>query len=330
MRQARELWRHMRLRRAVSLQLVSSCRSNSACPHLLILRLYVTLLIWCYFFLWITRRSLRSTKVHTADERLKRQTTRNKLWQRILDWRRIQVIYMPIVSTLLPPPSTDSDAPTPIPEDEKLWMPCDVDEKQHATGLASGLAELELRLRESEAQDTLHQACFLYLLSTYVRLLMCSLSQLRRHIRIRMGLVHFKQNQGSGRGGKNITRAQSAINGVTSKIEKWAERYRAARRALMVLDPIAFKEASREDPKVGKWTMVYRELLKADILNPRGEDPGDAPPVTPAERRKAALGEGHKTIPWIWTTVRYTAADDIHPTRTTDEEAIEGKHSSTD
>ena len=63
---------------------------------------------------------------------------------------------MPIVSTLVPPPSAAADSP-PIPENEVLWMPSEVDPKHWLTGLAAGLTELELRLRESEAQDALHQ-----------------------------------------------------------------------------------------------------------------------------------------------------------------------------
>lgn len=140
-----------------------------------------------------------------------------------------------------------------------------------------------------------------------------------------MGLVHFKREQGTGRGGKVITRAQSAINSISAKVERVADRYRAARLVLVALNPAAFKQATREDPTVGAWVKVYQELQSGDILNPRGEDPGAAPPVTAVERQKAALGEGHKTISWIWITVRYTASDHLHPARTSDEEAIEGK-----
>lgn len=64
---------------------------------------------------------------------------------------------MPIVSTFAAPPSAANDSSPPIPENEVLWMPSEVDQKHWPTGLAAGLAALELRLRESEAQDALHQ-----------------------------------------------------------------------------------------------------------------------------------------------------------------------------
>ena len=143
-----------------------------------------------------------------------------------------------------------------------------------------------------------------------------------------MGLVHYKASPVASRGGKNETRAQAAINGITVKIRRVAQRYRAVRAALLVLDSSAFKVASDEDPSVGRLASVYRELLDKDIANPQGEDPANPPPITPAERRKATLGEGHKMTPWIWTSVRYSGADHIRPTGVSDAEAIEGLNAS--
>lgn len=143
-----------------------------------------------------------------------------------------------------------------------------------------------------------------------------------------MGLIHWKGRQTAGSGNKPNTRAQSAINGVTAKIKTHANRYRAARIALVALNPNAFKLASRMDPSEGNWVKVFRELSDQDIRNPRGDDLDEAPPQTSAERRRQQLGEGHKEIPWIWTSVRPTGADHIDSDRVSDEEAVEGTHSS--
>lgn len=102
------------------------------------------------------RRVLLSTPAKTADERLKRQTMRNKLSQRISSWRQIQLVYMPIISTLRPV-TQESEGGEYKPELEKLWMPSDIDGQRRASGLASGLVEMEVKLRECEAQDALHQ-----------------------------------------------------------------------------------------------------------------------------------------------------------------------------
>lgn len=135
---------------------------------------------------------------------------------------------------------------------------------------------------------------------------------------MRMGLCHFKAQHSNGTGNRPNTRAQAAINSMSAKIDRIAARYRAARLALMALVPDAFLPT-------GHLAKTFKELLSSDIRNPRGEDPGDAPPTGAEERRRAALGEGNREIPWIWMTVRYTAQDCIDTDAATDEDAIEGE-----
>lgn len=135
---------------------------------------------------------------------------------------------------------------------------------------------------------------------------------------MRMGLCHFKARHSNGTGNRPNTRAQAAINSMSAKIDRIAARYRTARQALVALDPDAFLPA-------GRLVKTFRELLPGDIRNPRGEDPGDAPPTDAEERRRANLGEGSREIPWIWMTVRYTAQDCVDADAATDEDAIEGE-----
>lgn len=133
---------------------------------------------------------------------------------------------------------------------------------------------------------------------------------------MRMGLCHFKSQHSSGTGNKPNTRAQAAVNSITAKINKFATRYRAARQALLSLAPEAFLAD-------GCYVKTLQELLPTDIRNPRGEDLDDRVPLTPNERRMAVLGEGHRDVPWIWYTVRYTAQDRVDTGAATDEDAIE-------
>lgn len=101
-----------------------------------------------------------------------------------------------------------------------------------------------------------------------------------------MGLIQWKGRNVNGRGNAPNTCAQSAINSITSKIKAYANRYHAAQKALVALDPDSFKAASRTDPSEGKWLRVFRELSDSDIRNPRGDDLDEGPLLTAAERRR--------------------------------------------
>lgn len=62
------------------------------------------------------------------------------------------------------------------------------------------------------------------------------------------------------------------------------------------------------------------------MRNPSGHDPddSDAEDSRPAARRRRALGEGHRDIPWIWTVLQPDRRDAAMPDRATDEEVVEG------
>jgi hypothetical protein len=102
-----------------------------------------------------------------------------------------------------------------------------------------------------------------------------SLQELRRLLRITMGLRHFKFAQ-VGPSQRAGTRMRSMIERFKVKMDRCAERYRAARRALLSLDPTS------------AWASRLRELKDEDIRSPhRGEDDDDD-------------GEGNRTLSWIW------------------------------
>lgn len=86
---------------------------------------------------------------------------RNKQFQRIKNWRRIQALYMPIISTLLVEGGVEGEGEIsqPKPEFEILWLPSELKETQRSSSAMKELADKELMLRESEARDALHQVC---------------------------------------------------------------------------------------------------------------------------------------------------------------------------
>lgn len=99
----------------------------------------------------------------TPDEKLKIQTLRNTLTHRIKKWRTIQILYMPIVTTLIskddevPEGQSSFDQGVILVENVKLWMPSQVPREKWATGIATGLASKEERLRIADADGALHQ-----------------------------------------------------------------------------------------------------------------------------------------------------------------------------
>jgi hypothetical protein len=89
-----------------------------------------------------------------------------------------------------------------------------------------------------------------------------------------MGLWHYKFTQ-VGPSQHAGTRARTLINRFKDKIFHCAERYRAARKALLQLDP------------TGSWITRLCELKTEDIRAPGKEDDEH---------------EGDRSVSWIWLT----------------------------
>ncbi|KAN0118878.1 hypothetical protein V8E52_004650 [Russula decolorans] len=103
-----------------------------------------------------------------------------------------------------------------------------------------------------------------------------SLSELRRLLRITMGLRDYKVKQ-IGPSQRAGTRARNLINRFKDKLSRCAERYRAARNALLALDPM------------GEWGKRLQELKNEHIRAP-GRSDGES--------------EGFRQVSWIWMVAR--------------------------
>jgi hypothetical protein len=115
------------------------------------------------------------------------------------------------------------------------------------------LVKKEVRLRIAQAAD--------------------SLSELRRLLRITLGLWEYKYTQ-LGPSQRAGTRARSLISRFKDKVDKAAEKYRAARTSLLVLDPS------------GSWSRQFLELKSQDVKGP--------------SRGKDDESEGRRELSWIW------------------------------
>ncbi|KAI0060273.1 hypothetical protein BV25DRAFT_1871286 [Artomyces pyxidatus] len=215
----------------------------------------------------------------TAAGKASIQEKRNALQHRVKNWRIIQQIYMPAAISLLarddeavatsvadtPGSSgTNSRVDRDKVENEKLWLPSEVPADLWSAGLTHGLIEKTVKLRTAQAEDSLHH--------------------IRRQLRIRKGLIHYKHVFVNGPSQQANTRARTTIAKLTERLNRHVATYRAARTALVILDP------------EGSWAHTLRELHQDDVRAPRDFD-------------EEGLGEGHREIPWIWRTLSHERRD---------------------
>lgn len=96
----------------------------------------------------------------------------------------------------------------------------------------------------------------------------------------------------AGTGTRPNTRMQTLLNSHAGQRDRDVERYRASRKALIILDP------------TGDWQKNLRPLLQQDIHAPIR---GQATHVKMSKKRKAGKGnlesEGRRTLSWIWRAI---------------------------
>jgi len=122
---------------------------------------------------------------------------RNVFYRHIQKWQDIQNAYMPAAAQLRVERSTDGDSL--CPEGIPLYLP-----SSNPTLFSGALVEMERRLRVAQLED--------------------SLQELRRLLRVTMGLWEYKYTQ-LGPSQRAGTRARSLISQFQDKIDRCAERY---------------------------------------------------------------------------------------------------------
>lgn len=238
------------------------------------------------------RRALRHQDKHSdaQKEAVSLQEHRNVLQAWLNSWFKIQAVYIPVAQTLRANERSDdtgasgydedyedvSRLPTVIvPEKAKLLLPSQIPPSFWSTGCVLGLRDIELKMRITQASD--------------------ALEQLKQELCVYSGLVHYKITQVSGPGQKANMRALNLLVRFRTKFTRCAERYRAARAALEVLDP------------TGDWQDYFRPLSDSDIQGPNGKSPKDGVAGnSKASKRLRGAGEGVRQLSWIWR-VQHTA-----------------------
>ncbi len=206
---------------------------------------------------------LRAANGRSFSELAALQQKRNLLMRRIELWQEIQKIHMPMVAELRPADSVATGADTDRPqlpmkaELVPLWLPSALPAHLGSpSALLSGLRSKERRLREAQMAD--------------------ALAEIRRVRRILAAISEFSKMNVVGLGQRSVTRQQGLFTRFKDKQKRAAERYRAARVAMVRLDP------------AGGWQTTYRPLLDADLRGPRREDD------------EIIASEGRYQMSWIW------------------------------
>jgi hypothetical protein len=172
------------------------------------------------------------------------------LHRQIRKWQLVQSFYLPAVSAWQASELTE-DGEVVDAEEVLLYLPSGC---PSTMTVPQDLVAMEKRMRIAQAED--------------------ALIELRRLLRISSGLWQYKKTQvaPSQRAG---TRARSLISRFKDKIDRCADRYRVARRALVSLDPQGFTE----------WANRFRELKAEHVKGPR--------------RAEEDKSEGRRELSWI-------------------------------
>ena len=203
------------------------------------------------------------TSKQLADLEVKRTALRNRIQQ----WREAQLVYTPCVGSLLVQTlTTTADPPSTEPaESIPLHLPSSLPQSLRQSPELSDVIEKERRLRVAQADD--------------------ALADIRRQRRIISGLWQFKKLNVDGTGNRACTRMRTLYNRFNLRTQRCAGRYRAARDALVTLDPD------------GSWQSHLQVLKDNDIRGPGKDEDG--------------VGNGRYTPSWIWLVPRIHSEPDI-------------------
>ncbi|KAJ7585952.1 hypothetical protein C8J56DRAFT_787825 [Mycena floridula] len=226
-----------------------------------------------------TQRRLKAeTKTATStSQEAKLEERRRRFYTKLKAFRRQQEIFMPsaIQAVMAEEEQRDSEDIAPRAEEIKLWLPSELDEGLRGRGCRIGLVEMEVKLREAQCTD--------------------ALTQFRGRLYAKRHLINYRNTHVTGqRGGM---KARGLIDTVGEKVTTHAEKYRAARLAVISLKG---GETSAEYPELRKEDLTLDEEVLLDAMATKKLG---AIGTKLARGQGRANGEGKvKKLSWIWTT----------------------------
>lgn len=204
---------------------------------------------------------LRGSNGSSLNALTEQQTKRTALYRRIEVWRGIQDIHMPTVAPLrAQDAAVASSAPsarttTWQAENALLLLPSSLPASHRTADFLKPLLQKERRLRLAQLSD--------------------ALDDIRHLRRILAGVTDYSWRNGTGDGQRMSSRCREVYQRFNAKVKRAVERYRAARVAMLVLEPN------------GKWMHTYRPLLDTDLRGPRRD-------------QEESASEGRYEVSWIW------------------------------
>ena len=219
------------------------------------------------------------TKRLTATQEREMLSRRSAIRRRLTTVRAVQAIYTPCVPALVASHlRTSATSATSHgrhgsdriaesrAEDEPLFLPSSLGAADRES-CASGVADAELLMRDAQLHECLDQ----------VRVL----------LHVKAGLVMHKNKH--FRHQRQNTRARTIIETNDERLQRFADKYRAAREAKIVLSG------------TGEWEKTWRVLNDTDIRTMLAEDDPVNAKVRDADKeRQQLLSEGRRVTSWIW------------------------------
>jgi len=194
----------------------------------------------------------------TPTEHAELEERRNALRRRLSSWAEARNLYIPPTSEqAIDLANEPPDAADRLPEAVPLRLPSSLPPTLHES-CPFKLANIEFRFRLAQAED--------------------ALSELRRLLRVTMGLWRYKSKQ-VGASQHVGTCARALISRFQDKVDRCIGRYRSAHVALLSLDA------------KGKWQLRLQELSEKDAQVPGRAD---------------NESEGNRELSWIWRVTQQT------------------------
>ncbi|KAL1698752.1 hypothetical protein EV121DRAFT_217647 [Schizophyllum commune] len=225
------------------------------------------------------------------------QEQRIAWFRRLTRYRALQDHFMPVAvaKALADEQARDPDAPPPDAEFIKIWLPSDLTREEREEGCVDGLGDVEVRLRVAQCTD--------------------ALKDIRNRLHARRFIINERNMQSTGQ--QQSTRARNVIARLDARVARLAEKYRAARRALLSIASAADYPALRE-LRDGDLTIDDdREAdgASTERLNNRGERgsraisnarKSDTTAMSARDRAIASVREAdsrRNLTSWIWTAL---------------------------
>ena len=198
-------------------------------------------------------------------------------------FRNLQAIYMPAAMVLSGEHEAsqremvEAKRDSVEPEHQCLWLPSALPSAQRMHNCNKVLVDIEIKLREAQCYNILEK--------------------IRNVQRSCLSFIGFRNR--NIRGQNPNTRAKETLDRLEDKTKALAVKYRSARKALMeLLGP-------------GDWERSLRILRNGNLTTPDGMEISIDDPIKANGREhlkkqrtaaKLGLGQGKKSVSWIWTT----------------------------